>query len=218
MSVLRQRWLVGAGALALTGLGSLWLLLFSRAPSAEHLLRAQCLFGRGSTFADPIFRKWVKGYQARSAVAVDYAATGSGLGIEGLLDSRTDFACTELPLSADQLQRVDEVGGVVQIPILVTAVVPVYRLEGTSKPLRFSGSVLADIFLGRIRKWNDPALRALNAGVELPERPIVVLRRDDASATTWLFTRYLSRVSKRWQRAVGSGTAVNWPVGSGSRG
>jgi phosphate transport system substrate-binding protein len=162
--------------------------------------------------------RWAAEYHARFQVAVNYQSIGSGKGIGNLLERNTDFACTDLPLSGDQLRRAKEAGGVVQIPFLLTAVVPVYHLDGLAEPLRFSGPVLADIFLGRIRKWSDPALRVLNPGVDLPDRDIVVLRPADASGNTQLFTSYLSRVSDAWRRKVGSGTEVKWPVGISPRG
>jgi phosphate transport system substrate-binding protein len=183
--------------------------------SVRHSHRLQ---GSGSTLASPIMSKWAQVYAERLPVAVGYQSIGSRAGVDNLLERTTDFACTDLPLSADHLRRVNEAGGVVQIPVFLTAVVVVYQVQGIAKPLRFSGPVLADLFLGRIRNWNDPALRALNPGVHLPERPIVVLRRSDPSATTWAFTSYLSRASEQWRRTVGSGTEVKWPVGVGNKG
>ena len=200
-----------------------WVLAFTVA--ASLMINGGCnrasvprLRGSGSTLAYPIMSKWSAVYEARFQVPVDYQSIGSGAGIAQLLEGQTDFACTDLPLTAEQERRADDAGGVVQIPVLLTAVVPVYRLEGMDKPLHFSGPVLADIFLGRIRKWNDPALRALNRGIDLPDRQIVALHRGDASGTTALFTGYLARVSDDWRRTVGSGTVVQWPVGIGSKG
>jgi phosphate transport system substrate-binding protein len=162
--------------------------------------------------------KWSAEYEAQRNVAVDYLSIGSGGGIDRLLEHRADFSCTDLRLTAEQQRLADESGGLVQIPILLTAVAPVYHLEGIDKRLRFSGAVMADLFLGRVRMWNDPALRALNPGVDLPHREITVLHRADLSGTTTVFTSYLSRVSDDWRQSVGSGASVQWPVGIGAKG
>jgi len=176
------------------------------------------LSGGGSTFANPMMQNWFEAYKSQFGGELEYQSKGSATGITDFLELKLDFACTDYPLRAEQLNRANEVGGVVQIPILLTAVVPVYHLEGVTSPIRFSGPVLADVYLGRIRKWNDASLRALNPDIKLPDREITALHRADASATTAVFTSYLCRVSEDWRRAVGSGMIVSWPRGKGGLG
>jgi phosphate transport system substrate-binding protein len=181
--------------------------------------RAESLNGSGSSFVGPMMTKWAREYAKAKGVTVNYTPVGSGSGIRQVLDKETDFGCTDAPLTAEQLTKAKGVGGeVVHIPLVLGGVVPAYNLEEVKEPLRFTGPVLADIFLGTIKKWNDPAIKEINAGVDLPDREITVLHRDEASGTTAIWTDYLAKVSPDWKTKVGTGTSVKWPVGEGRRG
>src|SRR5262249_31396791 len=150
---------------------------------------------------------------------IDYAATGSGAGMRQVSAGLVDFGCTDMPRSDAQLDRArPDKAGLVHVPLALWAGVPVYNLGNNVPPLRLSGPVLADIYLGNIRKWNDPALRRLNPGVHLPDQDITVLRRADGSSCTLLWTDYLSKVSPAWQQRVGAGVSVQWPCGLGAKG
>ena len=177
------------------------------------------LKGGGSTLVYPIMQKWIEAYRQRKGVEVDYASTGSGKGITGMIDKSFDFGCTDAPLSDSDLQHADGIGGtVVSIPLVMGAVAPIYNLPEVSYPIRFTGAVLADIFLGKIQKWNDPALVALNPPLALPDKPIAVVHRLDSSGTTYVWTDYLSKVSPAWKESLGAAKVVNWPVGVAANG
>jgi phosphate transport system substrate-binding protein len=179
----------------------------------------QRLNGGGSTFVFPMMSKWASDYDKASGVKVNYQSIGSGGGIQQMTAKTIDFGCTDAPMNEEQLQKARDVGGeVVHIPLVMGAVVPIYNLEEAGEPLRFTGPVLADIFLGKITKWNDKALQDLNPGAKLPDKEIVVVRRSDGSGTTYIWTDYLAKVSPEWKSKVGVGTSVNWPVGIGQKG
>jgi len=179
----------------------------------------QTLNGGGSTFIYPLMEKWGAVYKKEKGVKVNYVATGSGAGIQQLTALALDFCCSDAPLTAAQLKQAQEAGGdVIHVPLALGGIVPAYNLEGIDKPLRFSGPVLADIFRGNIRRWNDAALKELNPGVALPDQEIVVVHRADGSGSTYIFTEFLSKVSKDWDNQVGAGFSVKWPVGVGVRG
>jgi phosphate transport system substrate-binding protein len=172
----------------------------------------------GSTFVYPMMTKWASEYDNAKGVQVNYNSIGSSSGIQQLTAKTFDFGGTDGPMNNEQLDKAKESGGeVLHIPLVVGAVVPVYNLEGVKKPLRFTGPVLADIYLGRIKKWNDKALQPLNPGTDLPDTEIVVVHRADGSGTTYLWVDYLSKVSPRWKK-VGVGTSVEWPTGIGAKG
>jgi phosphate transport system substrate-binding protein len=194
--------------------GCLGLLAAMPAPCA-----AQSLNGSGSTFVGPLMSRWARDYEKAKKVKINYSPVGSGSGIRQFGGKETDFGCTDLPLTAEHLQKLQGAGEeVVHIPLVLGGVVPAYNLPAVKEPLRFTGPVLADIFLGAIKSWDDPAIKEINAGVDLPTLPITVCYRSDASGTSAIFTDYLAKVSKDWQEKVGTGTSVKWPTGSGRRG
>jgi phosphate ABC transporter phosphate-binding protein len=180
---------------------------------------ARRLNAGGSTFVYPMMSKWASEYEKAKGVQVNYQSIGSGGGIQQMTARTVDFGCTDSPMNEEQLQKCREAGGeAVHVPLVLGAVVPTYNLEGVEKPLRFTGPVLADIYLGNIKKWNDPALRQLNPGVVLPDKEVVVVHRSEGSGTTYIWVDYLAKVSPGWNKKVGVGTSVNWPTGVGQKG
>jgi phosphate transport system substrate-binding protein len=178
------------------------------------------LQGAGSTFVNPLMVQWASRYEGtESGCRVGYRSLGSGAGIKLLTERQVDFGCTDGPMTDAQLAGARAAGGeVLHIPLVLGAVVPAYNLPGLGTPLRFTGPVLADIYLGKIKKWNHPALRDLNPGVELPELPIRVVHRADGSGTTYIWTDYLTKVSAEWKKAAGTGILVTWPTGTAAQG
>jgi phosphate transport system substrate-binding protein len=171
--------------------------------------------GAGATFPYPIYAKWAEAYKAKSGVSMNYQSIGSGGGIKQINAKTVDFGASDMPLKPEELEK----GGLMQFPAVMGGVVPVINVNGIEAgKLKLDGSVLADIFLGKITKWNDPAIVALNAGAKLPEDTITVVHRSDGSGTTFIFTNYLSKVSADWKSTVGEGTAVSWKVGTGGKG
>src|SRR5438067_59843 len=193
-------------ALALLVTGSL-------APGAA----AQTLInGAGATFPYPIYSKWFDAYtRVDPEVRFNYQSIGSGGGIKQISSRTVDFGASDGPMTDEQLKQAP--AELLHIPTVLGAVVATYNLPGSPK-LRFTPDVIADIFLGKIRKWNDARLTAANPGVTLPDQPIVVVHRSDGSGTTYIWVDYLSKVSAEWQQKVGKGTSVNWPVGLGGKG
>ena len=186
-------------------------LLLGTAASAEGLL----INGAGATFPAPIYQKWFSEYnQMHPDIKFNYQAIGSGGGIKQFSEGTVDFGASDAPMKDDQIAKAPDV---VHIPTVLGAVVVAYNAPGM-KNLRFSGETLANIFLGKITKWNDPAIVADNPGVKLPDQSIVIARRSDGSGTNAIFTDYLSKVSPEFKSKVGSGTSVNWPVGLGGKG
>jgi phosphate ABC transporter phosphate-binding protein len=181
-------------------------------PAAAHTLTCG-----GSSLVAPLLDKWASVYRDEKNVRVIYSPSpsGSGAGIQQLLSQALDFACTEAPLTDEQTRQAG--GEVMYIPISLGGVVPAYHLDGIAKPLRFSGPVLARIYLGEITRWNDPAVREINPGVDLPDQEITVLHRADSSGSSYVFTDFLSKVSKEWQQRIGTSTTPKWPVGVGQR-
>src|SRR5215831_13123535 len=172
--------------------------------------------GAGATFPYPIYSKWFDEYtKVDPEVRFNYQSIGSGGGIRQITERTVDFGATDGPMTDEQLKKVP--GELFHIPTVLGAVVPTYNLPGSPK-LRFTGEVLADIFLGKITKWNDDRIKALNPSASLPDQPIVVVHRSDGSGTTYIWVDYLSKVSKDWETKVGRGTSVNWPVGLGGKG
>jgi phosphate transport system substrate-binding protein len=168
--------------------------------------------GAGATFPAPIYAKWFAEYNKLHAnVRINYQPLGSGAGIRQVTERTVFFGASDGPMTQEQLLAAP--GKLLHLPTVLGAVVPVYNLPGVSQELKFSGPVLANIFLGKITKWNDPAIAALNAGVQLPSSDIVVAHRSDGSGTTYIWVDYLSKVSPEFKKAVGVGTAVKWPVG-----
>jgi phosphate ABC transporter phosphate-binding protein len=184
-------------------------LLAGCGPRSDRELR-----GTGSTFIAPLMGKWKERYQTERGVKATYESVGSGAGVLRLMGGLFDFACADAPLSDEQLDQAGQARGeVVHIPLALSAVGPAYNREGRTGPLTLSGPVLADIFLGKVTRWNDPAVQGLNPGASLPDREIVVVHRADRSGTTFIWTDYLSKVSAEWKSRVGVGTLVVWPVG-----
>jgi phosphate transport system substrate-binding protein len=175
------------------------------------------LTGAGSTFAYPLYSKWSSDYAAKTGVRINYQSIGSGGGIRQLTEQTVDFGATDGPMSNDELSKAKG-GAILHIPTALGADVLTYNLSGLAAPLKFSSDVIAGIFLGKITKWNDPAIAALNAGVKLPAQDIVVVHRSDGSGTTYVFTDYLATVSPAWAKGPGRGKEVAWPVGLGGKG
>ncbi|MGH7497617.1 MAG: phosphate ABC transporter substrate-binding protein PstS [Gemmatimonadales bacterium] len=175
------------------------------------------LTGAGATFPNPIYAKWFDTYARQTGVRINYQPIGSGGGIRQFIEGTVDFGATDGPMSDEQITAVK--GNVMHVPTVLGAVVVTYNLPtlGTT-PLRFDGEIISEIFLGRITRWDDRRIGALNPGVKLPAQDILVVHRSDGSGTTFIFTDYLSKVSPAWKSAVGSATSVNWPTGLGGKG
>jgi phosphate transport system substrate-binding protein len=175
------------------------------------------LNGAGATFPNPIYQKWFSEYHnSHKDVQINYQSIGSGGGIAQLTSGTVDFGASDGPMTDEQLSKIS--GKVLHIPTVLGGVVPTYNVNGVTGELKFTGDVLADIFLGNIKKWNDPRLAKANSGVKFPDEDIVVVHRSEGSGTTYIFTDYLSKVSPTWKDKVGKGTSVNWPAGLGGKG
>ncbi|PYE56441.1 phosphate ABC transporter substrate-binding protein PstS [Deinococcus yavapaiensis] len=174
------------------------------------------LTGAGASFPFPLYSKMFAEYKNTKNVTVNYQSVGSGAGQRQIKERTVDFGASDTPVSNDDLGAYP--GKLLHVPTALGAVVPIYNIPGVDASLKFTGAVLADIYLGKIKLWNDAAITKLNSGVSIPALPITVVRRSDGSGTTGVFTDYLSKVSRDWKSKVGSGTAVNWPVGIGARG
>ncbi len=171
--------------------------------------------GAGATFPFPIYAKWAEEYKKVSNFNMNYQSIGSGAGIRQIQAKTVDFGATDAPLSGEQLNK----DGLIQFPAIIGGVVPVVNIEGIAPgAMRLTGPVVADIYLGKIKMWNDAAITALNPTLKLPADPITVVRRSDGSGTTFLFVDYLSKVSPEWKTKVGVGNAVSWPEGVGGKG
>lgn len=171
--------------------------------------------GAGSTFMYPVAAKWAEAYKAQSGIGMNYQSIGSGGGIKQITAKTVDFGASDMPLKMEDLEK----NGFVQFPAVMGGVVPVVNINGVEEgKMKLDGKVLADIYLGKITKWNDAAIASLNPGVNLPDETITVVHRSDGSGTTFIFTNYLSKVSDEWKTSVGEGTAVAWKVGTGGKG
>ncbi len=171
--------------------------------------------GAGATFPYPVLSKWSTDYSVLNGVKVNYQSIGSGGGIAQIKAGTVDFGASDKPLPPDELAQ----AGLAQFPIVIGGVVPVVHIEGVAPgQVKLTGPVLADIFLGKIQKWNDPAITGLNPGLKLGEAAISVVHRSDGSGTTFNFANYLSKVSEEWKSKVGEGTSIQWPVGVGGKG
>ena len=176
---------------------------------------AQDVTGAGASFPAPVYAKWADAFHKTTGARVNYQSVGSGAGIKQIKGKTVDFGATDMPLKDEELKA----DGLVQFPTVIGGVVPVVNIKGiTPGQIKLTGTVLADIYLGKITKWNDAAITALNPGVSLPDSTIAPVRRADGSGTSFLFTHYLSQVSADWKAKVGEGTAVNWPTGAGGKG
>jgi phosphate transport system substrate-binding protein len=175
----------------------------------------------GATFPYPMYSKWFDVYHKKTSnVQINYNSLGSGAGVQQVTAGTVDFGASDMPMTDVELKAFKDKNGcgVLHFPTVVGANVPAYKLAGVSQPLNFTGEVLAGIFLGKITKWNDPALAKDNPGVKLPDANIVVVHRSDGSGTTFVWTDYLSKVSPEWKSKVGAAKSVNWPVGLGGKG
>lgn len=171
--------------------------------------------GAGATFPYPLYSKWSEEYRAKTGVKMNYQSIGSGGGIKQIIAKTVDFGASDAPLEVAQLEK----EGLSQFPIVIGGVVPVLNLQGVkSGDIKLTGKALADIFTGRITKWNAPEIAELNKGVKLPDTDITVVTRSDGSGTTFIFTNYLSRISKDWNDNIGASTSVKWPVGVAGKG
>ncbi|MBW7934439.1 MAG: phosphate ABC transporter substrate-binding protein PstS, partial [Gemmatimonadaceae bacterium] len=187
------------------------------AASAPVFAQSVDLTGAGATFPYPIYSKWFSDYAAKAGVRINYQSIGSGGGIRQLSEQTVDFGASDAPMSDAELAKAKG-GKVLHFPTVLGAVVVTYNLPEVTKALKLSGVVLGDIFLGKITKWNDPRIAALNAGVKLPAKDILVVHRSDGSGTTFIFTDYLSAVAPAWKSGPGTGKEVRWPVGLGGKG
>jgi phosphate transport system substrate-binding protein len=176
---------------------------------------AQEITGAGATFPTPLYSKWAGEYNKATNIRVNYQSVGSGAGIKQIEAKTVTFGASDMPLTDEKLKE----SGLFQFPTVIGGVVPVINLKGIEPgQLRLTGTVIADIFLGKITKWNDNAIKVLNPTLALPEQAITVVRRADGSGTTFIWTNYLSKVSKEFKDTIGDGTAVNWKVGAGGKG
>jgi phosphate transport system substrate-binding protein len=196
-------------------------LLFSTA-LLSGVVSAQVLInGAGATFPYPVYSKWFNQYHQKSGnIQINYQSQGSGAGIRQVTEGTVDFGASDGPMTDDQLKQFQAKRGsaILHFPTVMGADVMAYNVVGVSKELNFTPEAIAGIFLGKIKKWNDPELAKANPGVKLPGSDIVVVHRSDGSGTTYVFVDYLSKVSKEWETKVGRGTSVNWPVGLGGKG
>ena len=179
------------------------------------VVSAQEVTGAGASFPAPVYAKWADAYNKATGVRINYQSVGSGAGMRQIRGKTVDFGASDAPLSDADLAQ----DGLIQFPTVIGGVVPVVNIKGIAPgQMKLTGALLGDIYLGKITKWNDPAIAALNPGVPLPDSAIAVVRRADGSGTSFLFTNYLSKTSPDWTAKVGDGTAVNWPTGAGGKG
>jgi len=175
------------------------------------------LNGAGATFPYPMYSKWFSDYnKLHPDVQINYQSIGSGGGVRQVLNGTVDFGASDGPMTDEQLKEAKT--KILHIPTVLGADVPAYNIPGVSGEIKFTPEALAGIFLGKIQNWNDPAIAKVNPGVNLPNQSIIVVHRSDGSGTTYIFTDYLSKVSKEWEASVGKGTSVKWPVGLGGKG
>jgi len=192
-----------------TAVASLSLSLISVAAMAQDVT------GAGATFPAPLYAKWADAYNKATGARINYQSVGSGAGMRQIRAKTVDFGASDVPMTDADLAK----DGLIQFPTVIGGVVPVLNVKGIAPgQVRMTGQILGDIYLGKITKWNDAALTALNPGVPLPDAAIAVVRRADGSGTTFIFTNYLSKVNAEWKSKVGENSAVNWPTGAGGKG
>jgi phosphate transport system substrate-binding protein len=205
---MRQHFTIASGITLLIGLATL-----SGPPASAQVT----LTGAGATFPNPIYTKWFDAYNKKTGVQINYQSIGSGGGIRQFTEGTVDFGATDGPMTNEQMQAVG--GKVLHVPTVLGAVVLTYNLPGLGdSKLKFDGTTIADIFQGKITKWNDKTIAGLNPGVKLPDSDIIVVHRSDGSGTSYIFTDFLSKVSPDWKVKVGKATSVNWPTGLGGKG
>src|ERR1051325_4664991 len=189
----------------------------SETPQRQQASKETVINGAGATFPYPIYSKWFDAYaQQHPNVKINYQSIGSGGGIKQLAAGTVFFGATDAPMTDQQLAAAN--GAVLHFPTVLGAVVPIYNVPGVKDPIRFTGPLLADIYLGKIKKWNDPAIAKANPGAALPNIDIVVVHRSDGSGTTFIFCDFLSKVSPEYKAKIGANTSVNWPAGVGAKG
>jgi len=190
-------------------------MLTATALAVASYANAADIIGAGATFPYPIYAKWADTYKTKTGHGLNYQSIGSGGGIKQIQARTVDFGASDMPLKPEDLDK----GGLTQFPTVIGGAVPVVNLPGVKDgELKLDGQTLADIYLGKVKKWNDPQIAALNPGVKLPSQEIAVVHRSDGSGTTFIWSNYLSKVSAQWKEKVGEGTSVNWPVGVGGKG
>ncbi len=200
----RTKGLIAAAALACLGV-----------VSATSATAGETISGAGATFPYPVYAKWAEKYAHETGVKMNYQSIGSGGGIKQIKAKTVDFGASDAPLTAEELNK----AGLMQFPMVMGGVVPVVNVPGIPHgKLRLSGDLLADIFLGKIKHWDDSRIAAENPGIKLPKKSITVVHRADGSGTTWIFTNYLSKVSSQWKEKVGNNKSVSWPAGVGGKG
>ena len=183
--------------------------------AAVASVQAQEATGAGASFPAPLYAKWAADYHKATGIKINYQSVGSGAGLRQIEAKTVDFGASDAPLKDEDLEK----KGLVQFPTVIGGVVPVVNIKGIAPgQLKLSGQVLGDIYLGKITKWDDAAIKALNPSLNLPDAPIAVVRRADGSGTSFIFTNYLSKVNAEWKSGVGEGTAVKWPTGAGGKG
>ena len=176
---------------------------------------AQDATGAGATFPAPLYSKWASDYNKATNIKINYQSVGSGAGLRQIEAKTVDFGASDMPLKDDELAK----KGLTQFPMVIGGVVPVVNIKGIAPgQLKLTGTLLGDIYLGKVTRWSDAAIRALNPSLALPDAAIAPVRRADGSGTSFIFTNYLSKVSPEWKTKVGEGTAVNWPAGAGGKG
>ncbi len=186
--------------------------------AALALPAAETINGAGATFPAPIYQKWFEEFhKAHPDIQINYQSIGSGGGIRQLTSGTVDFGASDMPMTDEQIKAITKYH-VLHFPTVLGGLVPTYNVSGISGDLKFSPETLSGIYLGNIKKWNDPALKKDNPGVNLPNQDITVIHRSDGSGTTFVWTDYLSKVSPAWKSKVGANTSVNWPVGLGGKG
>ena len=178
-------------------------------------IHAANITGAGATFPYPVYAKWAEAYKIQTGIEMNYQSIGSGGGIKQILAKTVDFGATDAPMKPEEQEK----NGLTQFPTVIGGVVPVVNLKGvTAGQLKLTGNLLADIYLGKIKRWDDPRIAANNEGVSLPKMSITVVHRADGSGTTFIFTNYLSKVSSDWKSMVGAGKSVSWKAGTGGKG
>ncbi len=191
------------------------LVVLALATSLAGSAFAADITGAGSTFVYPILSKWSADYNAKTGNKINYQSIGSGGGIAQIKAATVDFGASDKPLPSEELKQ----AGLAQFPLVIGGIVPVVNVPGVAPgAMKMDGALLADIYLGKITKWNDPRIAALNPGLKLPDLKITVVHRSDGSGTTFNFTNYLSKISPEWKQKVGEGTSVPWPAGVGGKG
>jgi phosphate transport system substrate-binding protein len=195
-----------------------WLWTALLGVAASMATRSETINAAGATFPAPIYQKWFEEYRkAHPDVQINYQSVGSGAGIQQLTQGTVDFGASDMPMTDEQISKITKFKPL-HFPTVLGGIVPVYNISGVTAELKFTGENLADIYLGKIKKWNDAALKKDNPSANLPNEDITVVHRSDGSGTSFVFSDYLSKVNPEWKSKVGASTSVNWPLGLGGKG